>query len=100
MGAEDEIADNEDAAMSKGDTAAAPGSRAWGPRLVVAHRNGSLVLVTLLFEYVGAGKDREERWACTTLRAELIATHDGVAANEQICDLRGVLPHGVKYMRI
>jgi len=76
------------------------GPRPWAPRLVVAHRGGSLALVSLTFEYVVKGKDREERWACTALRGDLVAAPRGVAAFEQICDLRGPVPHGVRYMRI
>jgi len=78
----------------------ATGPRPWYPRLVVAHRDGGLALITLGFEYVTKGKDREERWACTTLRADLVATFHGEAASECICDLQGPLPHGVRYMRI
>lgn len=76
------------------------GSRTWMPRLVFAHRDGGLVLVTMNFQYVLASKDREERWACTQLRAGLIAGFGGDAANEEICCLQGPLPHGVRYMRI
>ncbi|CAK0840152.1 unnamed protein product [Prorocentrum cordatum] len=48
----------------------AGGARRWAPRLVVAHRDGVIMLVSLRFEHVARGKDRDERWACTALRAE------------------------------
>jgi len=76
------------------------GSRTWMPRLVFAHRDGGLVLVAMNFQYLLASKDREERWACTRLRADLIAGFGGEAASEAICCLHGPLPHGVRYMRI
>lgn len=76
------------------------GRSVWGPRLIVAHGDCALALVTLRFEYVVKGKDREERWACTTLRADLIATHNGDSVSEQIFDLHGPVPHGVRYMRL
>jgi len=76
------------------------GSRTWMPRLVFAHRDGGLALAAMNFQYVLASKDRDERWACTRLRADLIAGLDGEAANEEICCLQGPLPHGVRYMRI
>lgn len=76
------------------------GPRPWHPRLIIAHRLGSLALVSVSFEHVPGGKDREERWACTSLRTELVALPNGDPACESICDLRGPVPHGVRYVRI
>jgi len=78
----------------------AVGPRPWHPRLVLAHRDGGLALVMLSFEYVVRGKDREERWACTSLRGDLVAAYRGEPTYECICDLQGPVPHGVRYMRI
>lgn len=78
----------------------ATGQRPWSPRLIVAHREGSLAMVSASFEHVARGKDRDERWACTSLRSDLIAFCDGELACESICDLRGPPPHGVRYVRI
>lgn len=77
-----------------------PGPRPWYPRLIVAHRLGSLALVCVSFEHVPGSKDREERWACTSLRTDLITLPNGEAVCEPICDLRGPVPHGVRYYRI
>lgn len=85
---------------NQGSLSMATGPRPWFPRLIIAHRDGSLALVNITLEHVAAGKDREERWACTSLRADLIAFCDGEPACESICDLSGPLPHGVRYMRI
>jgi len=76
------------------------GYRPWNPRLVLSHSSGSLALVTLKFQHVNPAKGRDEKWTCTALRAELIASHGGEPASESICDLQGPLPHGVRYMRI
>lgn len=84
----------------EGSLSTGTGPRPWAPRLMVAHRLGSLALISVRFEHVPKAKDREERWACTTLRADLVAFPDGEPACEPICDLRGPVPHGVRYMRI
>lgn len=77
---------------------ASEGYLPWNPRVILAHRSGSLALVTMTFQYVQA-YGRGETWACTKLRAELMeSSHD--ALKEAICDLQGPLPHGVRYMRI
>merc|ERR1712194_953557 len=85
----------DDAEDAQGHTASGS-PNVWRPRLMIASRDGSLALVTLQFEYVIKGKDREERWACTTLRADLVATVEGDYASEQIFDLHGPAPHGVR----
>eukprot|EP00928_Gymnodinium_smaydae_P033609 TRINITY_DN24021_c0_g1_i1.p1 TRINITY_DN24021_c0_g1~~TRINITY_DN24021_c0_g1_i1.p1 ORF type:complete len:247 (-),score=61.09 TRINITY_DN24021_c0_g1_i1:47-748(-) len=72
----------------------------WAPRLVITHQNGALVLVTLEFERVEKAKDREARWTCTALRSDLVATVGGEPTAEPIGELRGPLPHGVRYMRL
>eukprot|EP00747_Dinoflagellata_sp_TGD_P179442 gnl/TRDRNA2_/TRDRNA2_30239_c0_seq1.p1 gnl/TRDRNA2_/TRDRNA2_30239_c0~~gnl/TRDRNA2_/TRDRNA2_30239_c0_seq1.p1 ORF type:complete len:328 (+),score=72.29 gnl/TRDRNA2_/TRDRNA2_30239_c0_seq1:86-1069(+) len=74
----------------------------WQPRLVVAHRGGALALVSLVFEFVeGHGKTgREERWACTQLRGDLIAGVDGEPTTDAIFYVSGPWPHGIRYMRI
>lgn len=72
----------------------------WAPRLILAHRGGSLILLSLLFEHVVKGKDREERWACTEMRGDLIAAAGGEPTCVPICNLNGPVPHGVRYMRI
>jgi len=72
----------------------------WEPRLIVAHRGGGLALVSLAFEHVDRDRNREPRWACTFLKAELIAKGHGESAQELICDLSGPVPHGVRYMRV
>lgn len=72
----------------------------WAPRLILAHRGGSLILVSLLFEHVVRGKDREERWACTEMRGDLMAAAGGEPTCVPICNLSGPVPHGVRYMRI
>lgn len=74
--------------------------RPWGPRLVVAHREGGLALVALRLEHVEKGRDREARWACTLLTCDLINSATGQPGCERVCDLRGPAPHGVRYMRI
>lgn len=76
------------------------GPRRWHPRLVWSHQDGGMALCLLSFEHVAKGKDREERWACTKLRCDLIASPGGEPTLEEICDLRGPVPHGVRYMRI
>lgn len=81
------------------EAAHSPGAT-WEPRLVLAHRSGGIALVHLAFEHVQKAKDREERWACTKLICDLVASPGGVAGSERICDLRGPLPHGVRYMRV
>jgi len=89
--------------VGAGDDAAdaGPGPRPWYPRLMLAHRLGSIALVSVSFEHVPGKKDREERWACMSLRCDLVALPNGEAATgESICDLRGPVPHGVRYMRI
>jgi len=91
-------ASTEDGDLSQTDVI--PGLRQWKPRLLVAHGSGALALATFAFEYVEKGKNREERWACTALRCELVATYGGSAASEPLCDLHGPVPHGVRYMRI
>eukprot|EP00401_Gymnodinium_catenatum_P066209 CAMPEP_0117530092 /NCGR_PEP_ID=MMETSP0784-20121206/38165_1 /TAXON_ID=39447 /ORGANISM="" /LENGTH=348 /DNA_ID=CAMNT_0005326425 /DNA_START=9 /DNA_END=1055 /DNA_ORIENTATION=- len=82
------------------DSLGTGGTQPWMPRLIFAHRGGALALVAMVLEHVEKGKDREERWTCTELRSELIATRGGEALGEPICDLKGPLPHGVRYMRI
>lgn len=74
----------------------------WSPRVIIGHRGGALALVTLAFEHVEKGKDRVERWTCTALRADLVASLGGEAVEgaECICDLRGPPPHGVRYLRM
>jgi len=89
-----------DAVLAHGGLSTATGPRAWYPRLIIAHQEGSLALVSVALEHVARGKDRDERWACTSLRADLISFCDGEPACEPICDLRGPVPHGVRYMRI
>lgn len=79
---------------------ASPGPAPWSPRFVVNHGEGALALVSASFEYVQKGKDRDERWACTSLRSHLIAHSDGEHACEPLCDLRGPMPHGIRYMRL
>lgn len=74
--------------------------RRWLPRLVLAHRGGGLALLALAFERVARGKDNEERWACTSLQGYLVLASGGEATSEEICDLCGPVPHGVRYMRI
>lgn len=76
------------------------GYATWSPRLVVQHRSGALALVILGLEHVQRAKDREERWTCTHLRVELIAGPGGESFGEQLCDLSGHVPHGVRYLRI
>jgi len=89
-----------DGELGSGALTTQTGPRPWRPRIVLAHREGSLALISAAFEYVARGKDREERWACTALRADLVSYCDGDTTCESICDLRGPLPHGVRYMRI
>lgn len=75
-------------------------TRPWRPRLIVAHQSGAVALILLAFEYVVGGRDQEDRWACTALRADLVAGPDNELAGELLCDLTGPLPHGVRYMKI
>lgn len=76
------------------------GPRSWHPRLIIAHRSGAFALVMLTLEHVEKVKDRDERWTCTKLRAELLAGPGGECLGEALCDLVGPTPHGVRYMRI
>eukprot|EP00930_Biecheleria_cincta_P074994 TRINITY_DN62190_c0_g1_i1.p1 TRINITY_DN62190_c0_g1~~TRINITY_DN62190_c0_g1_i1.p1 ORF type:complete len:362 (+),score=72.56 TRINITY_DN62190_c0_g1_i1:38-1087(+) len=76
------------------------GFRPWRPRLIFSHASGSLALITLCFQHLNAAKDRDEKWTCTALRAELVAAPGGEPMVEPLCDLEGPLPHGVRYMRI
>jgi len=83
------------------DVAGGDAQRRWAPRLVLAHRGGGLALLALAFEHVAArGKDREEHWSCTALQGYLVLAGGGEATCEEICDLHGPVPHGVRYMRI
>lgn len=86
--------------VDEASSSEAAGPRPWHPRLIVAHRLGSLALVSSSFEHVAGKKDREERWACTSLRVELVALPNGEPLCESFCDLQGPWPHGVTYMRI
>lgn len=76
------------------------GRRRWEPRMVVSHYSGAIALVKLVLDHVEKEKDRDARWACTQLRADLIAGPGGEPVLEPICDLVGHIPHGVRYMRI
>lgn len=74
-------------------------SRPWWPRLIVAHSGGAMALLSLAFEHVEHSKDREERWACTALRCQLMASRGGLPAQEVLFNMRGPAPHGVRYQR-
>lgn len=78
----------------------AAGPRPWQARMVIANHMGALVLVNVCLQHVAGRKDRDERWACTHLRADLISNSRGEPMCEMICDLSGPVPHGVQYMRI
>lgn len=92
--------EEDDYAMVGHSSGAAGGTPSWHPRLILAHRSGALALVLLAFEHVARDREREERWVCTRLRAELLAGPDGDPIGEPFCDLSGHAPHGVRYMRI
>lgn len=85
----------------------------WTPRVIIAHTDGALALVTLTFESIdrveakhSEGEDGEERedlwnsWTCTALRSDLVATKGGEPTAEFISEARGPPPHGIGYMRI
>lgn len=78
----------------------AAGPRPWQARLVIANHMGALCLVNVCFQHVAGSKDRDERWACTHLRGDLISNSRGEPMCEMICDLSGPVPHGVQYVRI
>jgi hypothetical protein len=84
---------------SLGRTQAGGGARPWWPRLIVAHSGGAMALLSLSFEHVEHSKDREERWACTALRCQLMASRGGFPAQELVFNMRGPVPHGVRYQR-
>lgn len=85
--------------------------RRWSPRLLIAHRSGTLALLTLTLELVDRpkgkqsedeekGKEELDMWVCTALRTDLIATKGGEPTAEFISEARGPPPHGIRYMRI
>eukprot|EP00927_Polykrikos_kofoidii_P034080 TRINITY_DN28913_c0_g1_i1.p1 TRINITY_DN28913_c0_g1~~TRINITY_DN28913_c0_g1_i1.p1 ORF type:complete len:352 (+),score=59.81 TRINITY_DN28913_c0_g1_i1:45-1058(+) len=74
--------------------------RRWLPRVLFAHRGGALAIVTLLMEPLENAKDRDDCWACTSLRGELITARGGESLAEPLCDIKGPLPHGIRYMRL
>merc|ERR1711971_1140586 len=79
-----------DASISgSADDACSNPNKPWTPQLIIAHKGGSMLLASLVFKHVGKDKDREERWTCTAIRADLIALQGGDHIGEPVCDING-----------